>query len=117
MSSYVKKNLVGSERLIYMGKKHRYCYVPYIVVLIIGILISTWTPEMSSVISDKLDEYESVTELRDGFSKKVDNIGRKVNRLAQDIGVSEHTGSMVGIIAELRKLYIGAILIFISVID
>ncbi|MCH2037326.1 MAG: PH domain-containing protein [Rickettsiales bacterium] len=114
MSSYIENNLVGNERLIYMGKIHRYCYVPSIIIFIIGMMIAGWTPDMTSSVSNKMTEYEAVSEFRDDISQKVDNITGKVSDFASDIGISEHAFTLGEIVAELRKFYFGVILMFLS---
>lgn len=112
--SYIENNLVGNERLVYMGKMHRYCYVPSILIMIIGMMIAGWTPDMSSSMSDKMDEYEAVSEFKSGVSEKVDKITGKVSDFASNIGFSEHAVSLAEIVSELRKFYFGVILIFLS---
>lgn len=114
MSSYIENNLVGNERLIYKGKMHRYCYMPSIIIFVFGMMITGWTPDMSSSVSDKMTEYEAVSEFRDDITQRVDNITGKVSGFVADIGLSEHVFTFGEIVSELRKVYFGVILMFLS---
>lgn len=119
MDSYTRKVLLANERIIYSGRIHFFCYMPSVIIILIGmflfgIIIPPSLPE--NIENENIQQMKhTMDQLEVTARTKIDGVKKEAASFIE--GLPEELQMLITFVSQMRAVYFGMIFMFIGFVN